>query len=90
MDNSERKLFCKINLSGQHSLNLVNLYLPNSGQERNNFICNSIHIDRQKLYCVEEDFNCWLLKHLDRKPIPIRDDVGTNEFREFIEKIRPT
>ena len=32
------------------------------------------------------DFNCTLLKHLDRNPIPIRDDVGTHEFREFIEK----
>ena len=85
-DNSRRKISCKINASGQHSLNLVNVYLPNSGQERKNFICNSINIDRQKLNCVAGDFNCTLLKHLDRNPIPIRDDVGTHEFREFIEK----
>ena len=26
------------------------------------------------------------MKHLDRNPIPIRDDVGTHEFREIIEK----
>ena len=32
------------------------------------------------------DFNCTLLKPLDINPIPIRDDVGTHEFREFIEK----
>jgi hypothetical protein len=35
---------------------------------------------------VEGDFNCTLLKHLDINPIPIRDDVGTHEFSEFIEK----
>ena len=81
-----RKISCKINVSGQHSLNLINVYLPNSGKERKNFICNSIHIDRQKLNCVAGDFNCTLLKHLDRNPIPIRDDVWTLEFREFIEK----
>jgi hypothetical protein len=67
-------------------LNLVNVYLPNSGQERKNFICNNINIDGQKLNCVAGDFNCTLLKHLDRNPISIRDDVGTHEFREFIEK----
>jgi len=27
-----------------------------------------------------------LYAHLDRNPIPIRDDVGTREFRECIEK----
>ena len=48
-DNPGRKITCKINVSGQHSLNLVNVYLPNSGQERKNFICNSINIDRQTL-----------------------------------------
>ena len=80
------KISCKINVSGQHSLYLVNVYLSNSGQERKNFICNSINIDRQKLICVAGDFNCMLLKHLDRNPIPIRDDVGTHEFREFIDK----
>ena len=67
-------------------MNLVNVYLPSSGQERKNFICNSINIDRQKLNCVAGDFNCTLLKHLDINPIPIRDDVGTREFSEFIEK----
>ena len=80
------KISCKINVSGQHSLYLVNVYLFNSGQERKNFICNSININRQKLNCVAGDFNCTLLKHLDRNPIPIRDDVGTHEFSEFIEK----
>ena len=80
------KISCKINVSGRHSLNLVNVYLPSSGQERKNFICNSINIDRQKLNCVAGDFNCTLLKHLDINPIPIRDDVGTHEFSEFIEK----
>ena len=81
-----RKISCKINVSGQHSLYLVNVYLSNSGQERRNFICNSINIDGQKLNCVAGDFNCTLLKHLDINPIPIRDDVGTHEFREFIDK----
>jgi exonuclease III len=81
-----RKISCKINVSGHHGLNLVNVYLPNSGQERKNFICNNINIDGQKLNCVAGDFNCTLLKHLDRNPISIRDDVGTHEFREFIEK----
>ena len=65
-----RKISCKINVSGQHSLYLVNVYLSNSGQERKNFICNSINIDRQKLNCVAGDFNCTLLKHLDKIPYP--------------------
>jgi exonuclease III len=64
-DIPRRTISCKLNVSGQHSLNLVNVYLPSSGQERENFICNSINTDRQKLNCVAGDFNCTLLKHLD-------------------------
>ncbi|CAC5406716.1 unnamed protein product [Mytilus coruscus] len=31
------------------------------------------------------DFNCALIKNLDRKPVPFRDDIGSLELKTFIE-----
>ena len=35
---------------------------------------------------VVGDLNCTLNTNLDRKPIPLRDDIGKNEFENFIQK----
>ena len=35
---------------------------------------------------VVGDFNCTLNTHLDRNPIPLRDDIGKNEFENFIQR----
>ena len=56
---------------------ITNVYVPNIPSDRKCFL-EELNIDNDEniLNLVVGDFNCTLNKNLDRKPIPLRDDIG--------------
>jgi hypothetical protein len=61
-------------------VNIYNVYVPNLGNDKKIFINQSISMNPVDKNIVLGDFNCTLLKSLDRKPIPNRDDIGSTEL----------
>ena len=84
-DNCGRQISCAVKVSNK-SLNILNIYAPNTGTDKKIFFNESIRVNTEENNVVLGDFNCTLIKNLDRKPVPNHDDVGTLEFRKFIEK----
>ena len=84
-DGSGRKLAISIKFSEKTYLKVYNIYCPNGAAERKEFIRNSVSVDSDEKNCIVGDFNCTLSKTLDRRPIPIRPDIGAIELQNFIE-----
>ena len=56
------------------------------GNDKKIFINQSISMNPADKNIVLGDFNCTLLKSLDWKPIPNRDDIGSTELKKYIER----
>ena len=71
-DNTGRKISCVVKISNTYNVNIYNVYVPNLGNDKKIFINQSISMNPADKNIVLGDFNCTLLKSLDRKPIPNR------------------
>ena len=69
-DNTGRKISCVVKISNTYNVNIYNVYVPNLGNDKKIFINQSISMNPVDKNIVLGDFNCTLLKSLDRKPIP--------------------
>jgi len=67
-------------------ISLFNGYVPNLGNDKKIAINQLISTNPANKSIVLGDFNCTLLKSLDRKPIPNRDDKGSTELKKYIER----
>ena len=85
-DVNGRILICSVTFSESYKFSLANVYLPNSGVERKEFLLNFTHMKPENKNCLVGDFNCILSKTLDRRPEPLREDAGTCELKSFLEK----
>ena len=85
-DNTGRKISCVVKISNTYNVNIYNVYVPNLGNDKKIFINQSISMNPADKNIVLGDFNCTLLKSLDRKPIPNRDDIGSTELKKYIER----
>jgi hypothetical protein len=85
-DNTGRKISCVVNISNTYNVNIYNVYVPNLGNDNKICINESISMNPADKNIVLGDFSCTLLKSLDRKPIPNRDDIGSTELKKYIER----
>lgn len=86
-DQNGRHIQCEFKIDTDEIFRITNVYVPNIPSDRKRFL-EELNIDNDEniLNLVVGDFNCTLNKNLDRKPIPLRDDIGKNEFENFIQK----
>jgi exonuclease III len=87
IDQNGRYLQCEFKIDTDEIFRITNVYVPNIPSDRKRFL-EELNIDNDEhiLNLVVGDFNCTLNTNLDRKPIPLRDDIGKNEFENFIQK----
>ncbi|VDI76277.1 exodeoxyribonuclease III [Mytilus galloprovincialis] len=84
-DSIGRTISVHVKTPGNNGIFIYNIYAPNLAGDRKSFFEKDILIDNNNRNIVLGDFNCALIKNLDRKPVPLRDDIGSHELKTFVE-----